>query len=80
MKKTLLVILLLHADALQMRGDDLSNVEVETDGVVFEADGSVSLLGAPKPPAKKKKDDDEDYGNISENMDSDTGAMGFMTF
>ena len=54
-------------------------MEVDTDGVVTDADGSISL-GSVTPPATPKKKEEEDLGDIRENMDSDTGAMGFFTF
>ena len=81
--KTFLAILLLGSgNALHLSGDDMTNVEVETDGVVTDADGSVSLstvAPAPKPKKKKKSEDDDDPGDIRENMDSDVGAMSMMT-
>ena len=82
MKYFLAILLFGSSNALHLDGDDMTNVEVETDGVVTDSDGSVSLSTVappPKPMKKKKSEDDEDPGDIRENMDSDVGAMSMMT-
>lgn len=77
----ILAILLLGNNALHLDGDDLSQIELDTDGVVTDSDGSISLgtVTPPKPKKKKQSEDDDDPGDIRENMDSDVGAMSMMT-
>ena len=52
-----LFLTILSANALHLLGDDMSNVEIDADseGIVTDKDGKISMGSLPEPPKKKKK-------------------------